>query len=92
MVFTLKFWKLNYPLLFFSDCSLKQTSKQKHLRILFDFKFKLWRALKISIIKIVTLLCKFLRLVLLTSYKCFVRTHHDYDNIIDDKVFNNHCH
>ena len=51
-----------------------------------------WKSLLKKVNNIVALLRKFQNILprsaLLTIYKCFVRTHLDYGNIIDDQGFN----
>ena len=74
---------------------MKEICKQKHLGMLLDVR----RALEISTKKLnrtVALLRRFqnilARSALLTIYKCLVRTHLDYGDIIYDQTFNNCFH
>ena len=64
--------------------------------MLLDFRLDFqehWKSLLKKVNKTVVLLCKFqnilLRSALLTIYKCFVRTHLDYGDLIYDEAFNN---
>ena len=99
VIFTHKLQKKDYPPLYFNDSSVKETCIQKHLGMLLDFRLDFqehWKSLLKKVNKTVALLCKFqnilLRSALLTIYKCFVRTHLDYDDIIYDQAFNNSFH
>ena len=96
VIFTCKLQKKDYPPLYFNDSSVKETCTQKHLGMLLDFRLDFqehWKSLLKKVNKTVVLLCKFqnilLRSALLTIYKCFVRTHLDYGDLIYDEVFNN---
>ena len=78
---------------------MKETCKQKHLGMLLDFRLDFqehWKYLLKKVNKRVALLRKFQnilsRLALLTIYKCFVRTHLDYDDIIYDQAFKDFFH
>ena len=78
---------------------MKETCKQKHLGMLLDFRLDFqehWKSLVKKVNKTVALLRKFQNILLrsasLTIYKCFVRTHLDYGNIIYDEAFNNSFH
>ena len=78
---------------------MKETCKQKHLGMLFDFRLDFqehWKSLVKKVNKTVAVLRKFQnifpRSVLLTIYKCFVRTHLDCGDIIYDEDFNNSFH
>ena len=64
--------------------------------MLLDFRLDFqehWKSLLKKVNKTVALLCKFQNILprsaLLTIYKCFVRTHLDYGDIIYDQAFNN---
>ena len=99
VIFMQKFQKKDYPPLYFNDSSVKETCKQKHLGMLLDFRLDFqghWKSLVKKVHETVALLRKFqnilLRSALLTIYKCFVRTHLDYGNIIYDEAFNNSFH
>ena len=96
VIFTRKLQKKDYPPLYFNDSSVKETCKQKHLGMLLDFRLDFqehWKSLVKKVNKTVALSRKFQnilpRTALLTIYKCFVRTHLDYDDIIYDEAFNN---
>ena len=78
---------------------MKETCKQKHLGMLLDFRLDFqehWKSLLKKVNKTVALLRKFQNILprsaLLTIYKCFVRTHLDYGDIIYDQAFNNSFH
>ena len=79
---------------------MKETFKQKHLGIVLDFRLdfqELWKSLLKKVKKeTVALLRKFQNILprsaLLTIYKCFVRTHLDYADIIYDQAFSNSFH
>ena len=78
---------------------IKETCKRKHLGKLLDFRLDFqehWKSPLKKVIETVALFRKFqnilLRSELLTIYKCFVRTHLDYGEIIYDQVFNNSFH
>ena len=75
---------------------MKETCKQKHLGMLLDFRLDFqehWKSLVKKVNKTVALLRKFQNILpLLTIYKCFVRTHLDYGDIIYDEAFNNSFH
>ena len=78
---------------------MKETCKQKHLGMLLDIRLDFqehWKSLVKKVNKTVALLRKFQNILprsaLLTIYKCFVRTHLDYDDIIYDEAFNNSFH
>ena len=67
--------------------------------MLLDFRLDFqehWKSLLKKVNKTVTLLRKFQNILprsaLLTMYKCFVRTHLDYGDIIYDQAFNNSFH
>ena len=67
--------------------------------MLLDFRLdfqKHWKSPVKKVNKTVAFLCKFQNILprsaLLTIYKCFVRTHLDYGNIIYDEAFNNSFH
>ena len=67
--------------------------------MLLDFRLDFqehWKSLVKKVNKTVSLLRKFQnvlpRSALLTIYKCFVRTHLDYGDIIYDEAFNNSFH
>ena len=99
VIFTRKLQKKDYPSLSFNDGSVKKTCKQKHLGILLDFRLDFqvhWKSLVKKVNKTVALLRKFPNILprsaLLTIYKCFVRTHLDYGDIIYDEAFNNSFH
>ena len=88
-----------YPTLYFNDSSVKENCKQKHLRMLLDFRLDFqehWKSLPKKVNKTVALLRKFqnilLRSALLTIYKYFVKTHLDYGDIIYDQAFSNSFH
>ena len=75
---------------------MKETCKQKHLGMLLDFRLDFQEHGKSAVKKLnktVALLRKFQNILpisaLLTIYKCFVRTHLDYGDIIYDEAFNN---
>ena len=95
------FRKKDYPQLYFNDRKkpVKETCKQKHLGMLLDFRLDFqehWKSLVKKVNKTVALLPKFQNILprsaLLTIYKCFVRTHLDYGDIIYDEAFNNSFH
>ena len=100
VIFTGKLQKKDYPPLYFNDSSVKETFKQKHLGILLDFRLdfqELWKSLLKKMKKeTVALLRKFQNILprsaLQTIYKCFVRTHLDYADIIYDQAFSNSFH
>ena len=78
---------------------MKETRTQKHLGMLLDFRLDFqehWKSLLKKVNKTVALLRKFQNILprsaLLTIYKCFVRTHVDYVDIIYDQAFNNSFH
>ena len=96
VIFTRKLQKKDYPPLYFNDSSVKETCKQKHLGMLLDFRLDFqehWKSLEKKVNKTVSLLRKFQNILprsaLLTIYKCFVRSHLDYGDIIYDQAFNN---
>ena len=77
---------------------MKETCTQKHLGKFLDFRLDFqehWKSLLKKVNKTYINVRKFqnilLRSALLTIYKCFVRTHLDY-NIIYDQAFNNSFH
>ena len=99
VIFTRKLQKKDYPPLYFNDSSVKETCTQKHLGMLLDFRLDFqehWKSLLKKVNKTVTLLRKFQNILprsaLLTMYKCFVRTHLDYGDIIYDQAFTNSFH
>ena len=99
VIFTRKLQKKDYPPLYFNDSSVKETCTQKHLGMLLDFRLDFqehWKSLLKKVNKTVALLRKFQNILprstLLTIYKCFVRTHLDYGDIIYDQAFNNSFH
>ena len=99
VIFTCKLQKKDYPPLYFNDSSVKETCTQKHLGMLLDFRLDFqehWKSLLKKVNKTVALLRKFQNILprsaLLTIYKCFVRTHLDYGDIIYDQAFNNSFH
>ena len=99
VIFTRKLQKKDYPPLYSNDSSVKETCKQKHLGMLLDFRLdfqKHWKSLVKEVNKTVALLHKFQNILpksaLLTIYKCFVRTHLDYGDIIYDEALNNFFH
>ena len=104
VMFTRKLQKKDYPPpspppLYFNDSSVKETCKQKHLGMLLDFRLDFhehWKSPVKKVNKTVALLRKFQNILprsaLLTIYKCFVRTHLDYGDIIYDEAFNNSFH
>ena len=102
VIFTRKLQKKDYPPplpLYFNDSSMKETCKQKHLGMLLDFRLDFqehWKSLVKKVNKTVALLGKFQNILprsaLLTIYKCFVRTHLDYGDIIYGEAFNNSFH
>ena len=96
VIFTRKLQKKDYLSLYSNDSSVKETCTQKHLGILLDFRLDFkehWQSLLRKVNKTVALLRKFQNILrrsaLLTIYKCFVRTHLDYGDIIYDQAFNN---
>ena len=99
LIFTRKLQEKDYPQLYFNDSSVKETCTQKHLGMLLDFRLDFqehWKSLLKKVNKTVALLRKFQNILprsaLLTIYKCFVRTHLDYGDIIYDQAFNNSFH
>ena len=87
------------PPLYFNDSSVKETCKQQHLRMLLDLRLHFqehWKSLVKKVNKTVALLRKFQNILprssLLTIYKCFVRSHLDYGDVIYDEAFNNSFH
>ena len=99
VTFTRKLQKKGYPPLYFNDSSVKETCNQKHLGMLLDFRLDFqehWKSLVEKVNKTVALLRKFQNILprspLLTIYKCFVRIHLDYDDIIYHEAFNNSFH
>ena len=100
VTYTHQLQKKDYPLLYFIDSSVKETCKQKHLGMLLDFRLdfqeEILKSLLKKVNKTVTLWRKFQnirpRSALLTIYKCFVRTHLDYGDIIYDQAFTNSFH
>ena len=99
-IFTSKLQKKDYPPLYFNSSSVKKTCKQKHLEMHLDFRLDFqehWKSLlNKKVNETVALLRKFQNInqksALLTIYKCFVRTHLDYGDIIYDQAFNNCFH
>ena len=96
VIFTRKLQKKDYPPLRFNDSSVKETWKQKHLGILLDFTLDFqdhWKSRLKKVNKTVALLGKFQNILqrsaLLNIYKCFLRTHLDYGDMIYDQAFNN---
>ena len=99
VIFTRKLQKKDYPPLYFNDSSVKKTCTQKHLGMLLNFRLDFqehWKSLLKKVNKTVALLRKFQNILprsaLLTIYKCFVRTHLDYGDLIYDQAFNNSFH
>ena len=100
VILTRKLQKKDYPPLYFNDSSEKETFKQKHLGMVLDFRLDFqehWKSLLKKVNKeTVVLLRKFQNILprsaLLTIYKCFVRTHLDYGDIIYDQAFKNSSH
>ena len=89
VIFAQKLQKKDYPPLYFNDSSAKETCKQKYLGMLLDFRLDFqehWKYLVKKVNKTVALLRKFQNILprsaLLTIYKCFVRTHLDYGDMI----------
>ena len=83
--------KLTGPRRSFSVRNALQRLHKKHLGMLLDFRLDFqehWKSLLKKVHKTVSLLCKFQNILprsaLLTIYKCFVRTHLDYGDIIYD--------
>ena len=78
---------------------MKETCTQKHLGMLLDFRLDFqehWKSLLKKVHKTVAILRKFQNVlpgpVLLTTYKCFVKTHLNYGDIVYDQTFNNSFH
>ena len=99
VIFTKKLQKIDYNPLHFNCSSVKETCKQNHLRLLLDFNLNFQERCKFLLKKVnktVVLLPKFqnilLRSALLTIFKCFVRTHLDYGDIIYIEAFNDSFH
>ena len=99
VIFTRKLQKKDYPPLYFNDSSVKETCTQKHLGMLLDFRLDFqehWKSLLKKVHKTVAILRKFQNVlpgpVLLTTYKCFVKTHLNYGDIVYDQTFNNSFH
>ena len=99
VIFTRKLQKKDYPPLYFNDSSVKETCAQKQPRMLLDFRLDFQehrKSLLNYVSKTVSLLRKLQNILprsaLLTIYKCFVRTHLDYGDIIYDQAFNNSFH
>ena len=72
---------------------MKETCKQKHLGMLLDFRLHFqehWKSLLKKVNKTVALLRNFHNILprsaLLTIYKCFVRIHLDYGDIIYEQA------
>ena len=91
VIFPRKLKKVCYPPLRFSNDNVSQASSQKHLRLMLDDRLKFDKHLtnvsdKISRTK--GLLWKLLNILpspaLPTIYKCFIRPHLDYGDIIYD--------
>ena len=99
VIFTRKLQKKDYPPLYLNGSSVKETCRQKYLGMLLDFRLDFqehWKSLVKKVNKTVALLRKFQnifpRSALPTIYKCFVRIHLDYGDIIYDEAFNNSFH
>ena len=97
VIFMRKLQKKDYPPLYFNDSSVKETCTRKHLGMLLDFRLDFqehWKSLLKKVNKTVALLRKFQNIHpnTLTIYKCTVRTHLDYGDIIYDQAFNNSFH
>ena len=104
MSFNPKPWKLAQEVIFTcklqnNESFVEETCIQKHLGMLLDFRLDFqehWKSLLKKVNKTVALLRKFQNILprstLLTIYKCFVRTHLDYGDIIYDQAFNNSFH
>ena len=78
---------------------MKETCTQKHLGMFLDFRLDFqehWKSLLKKVNKTYINVRKFQNILprsaLLTIYKCFVRTHLDYGDIIYDQAFNNSFH
>ena len=78
---------------------MKETSTQKYLGMFLDFRLDFqehWKSLLKKVNKTVALLNKFQNILprsaLLTTYKCFVRSHLDYGDIIYDQAFSDSFH
>ena len=79
--------------------SWKKPVRKKHLGMLLDFRLDFqehWNSILKKVNKTVALLRIFQNILprsaLLTIYKCFLRTHLDYVDIIYDQTFNNSSH
>ena len=99
VILTRMLQKKDYPPLYFNDTSVKETCKQNHLGMLLDFRLDFqehWKSLVKKVNKTIALLRKLQNILprsaLLTIYKCFVRIHLDYGDIIFDEAFNNSFH
>ena len=97
--FSCKITKTNHPTLTFNDNPVHPVAIQKHLGILLDCKLNFEEHLKTIVNKInktIGLLRKFQNFLstklLLIIYKCFIRPHLDYGDIIYDQSYNTFFH
>ena len=95
VIFSRKLKKVCHPPLYFNNNNVSQTSSQKHLGLTLDNRLTFDEHLinvsnKIS--KTIGLLRKLQNILpmtaLLTIYKCFIRPHLDYGDIIYDEAYN----
>ena len=99
LIFSLKIKKPTHPHLIFNNNKVIQTPYQKHLSMFLDDKLNFGEHLKYianNVNKSIGLLCKLQNLLprqsLGTIYKCFIRPHIDYGDVIFDQAYNKSFH
>ena len=99
VIFSRKAKEIYHPPLVFNNTNASQSSSQKHLGVILDFKLIFDEDLKIVSLKIsktLGLLRKLQNLLprsaLITIYKAFVRPHLDYGDILYDQPYNTSFH
>ena len=95
LLFSRKISSKPYPSLYFNDNRVHQVQLQKHLGLFLDQKLSFdehIQCILIKIRKIIGIIRKLQpvipRAALLTIYKCFLRPHLDYGDVIYDSAFN----
>ena len=83
----------SHPSLYFNNARIERQSVQKHLALFFDEKLSFLEHIDVKIKKATVgfnLMCKLNLLLprtsLLTVYKCFIRPHLDYGDVIYDQL------
>ena len=95
VIFSHKIKQPIHPPLFFNDIQINQTTNQKHLGMILDYKLNFQDHLQNVFTKVnrsiglIRKLRSFLpRFSLLTIYKSFIRPHIDYGDVIYDQAYN----